>query len=325
MKLNSSAIAGHDTAVLPPLRGVTWGLLGVLAFSLTVPLTRVAVGAGNLSPLFVGSARAVIAALVAGAALMIARSPRPRGRQWGSIAIVAIGAVVGFPLLTSFALTQTPAAHGAVVIALLPAATAVVSVVRTGARPSAAFWWAAAAGAVAAVAFAAVSAGGVGALQPADGLLFGAVLVCALAYAEGGVVSRDLGAWQTISWALVIAAPLMATLSVGAILAQPPKGTAVGWLSFAYLGVVSMFLGFVAWYRGLALGPIAQISQVQLVQPVLSIGWAALLLREEITILTLVGGLVVVACALLAVRTRGPAVRRRSRASSATGRRVPSP
>ncbi len=257
-----------------------------------------------MSALFVGSARAVVAAVIAAITLVATRSQRPKGRQWFSVGVVAVGAVLGFPLLTSFALTQTHASHGAVVIALLPATTAVISVLRARERPSVTFWCAAAGGAIAAVTFAALHAGGIGHLQPADALLFAAVIVCAVAYAEGGVLARALGAWQTISWALVAAAPIMAVLSAYAIRSQPPTGTPVEWASFAYLCVVSMFLGFVAWYRGLAIGPLAQVSQIQLAQPILSIGWAALLLNEHITILTLVGGAAVIACALVAVRSR---------------------
>ncbi|MDR5700940.1 DMT family transporter [Agromyces aerolatus] len=301
---HSSATVGAASPLSRARTGLAWGLLGVLAFSLTVPLTRVAVESGHMSALFVGSARAVVAAAIAALALLVTRSRRPKGRQWISVGVVAAGAVLGFPLLTSFALTQTHASHGAFVIALLPAATAVVSVLRTRDRPSAMFWCAAAAGAIAAVAFAAVHAGGLGRLQPADGLLFAAVIVCAVAYAEGGVLARSLGAWQTISWALVAAAPIMTVLSVYAVGSQPPTGTPIEWASFAYLCVVSMFLGFVAWYRGLAIGPLAQVSQIQLLQPILSIGWAAILLHEHITVPTLIGGTAVVACALIAVRSR---------------------
>lgn len=257
-----------------------------------------------MSPLFVGSARAVVAAAIAAIALAVGRQRRPRGRQWISVVVVAAGAVLGFPLLTSFALTEAPASHGAVVIALLPAATAVVSVLRTRERPGRAFWAAAGAGAIAAVVFAVIQNGGLGRMHAADGLLFAAVVVCAIAYAEGGVLARSLGSWQTISWALVVAAPVMLVLTCAAVLEQPPSGTSGQWLCFAYLGVVSMFLGFVAWYRGLAIGPLAQVSQVQLGQPVMSICWAALILHERITWATAVGGIAVVCCALIAVRSR---------------------
>lgn len=281
-----------------------WGLLGVAAFSFTVPLTRVAVGHGHMSPLFVGSGRAVIAAMLAAMALWLSRQKLPRGRQWRQVAIVSGGAVVGFPLLTSYALTTAPASHAAVVVALLPAATAVLAILRTGERPAPSFWIAAGLGAVAAVAFAALQGGGLAGLHRSDLLLFSAVIVCAIGYAEGGLLSRELGSWQTISWALVLASPVMVLLTVIAVVRHPPTGTIVEWGAFAYLAAVSMFLGFFAWYRGLAIGPMAQVSQVQLAQPVMSILWAGLLLHEHIGWPTVLGGLAVVGCALLAVRAR---------------------
>lgn len=256
-----------------------------------------------MTPLFVGAGRAVVAAIIAGAALAITRQRPPRGTQWLQVAIVAGGAVVGFPLLTSFALTTAPASHGAVVIALLPAATAVCAVVRTRERPGRAFWCAAACGAIAAIAFALLQGGGFEVHQ-ADALLFAAVIVCAVGYAEGGVLARTLGSWQTIAWALVIAAPLMMALTACSLVQAVPSGGPAQWGAFAYLAIVSMFLGFVAWYRGLAIGPMAQVSQVQLAQPVMSILWAALLLGEQIGWPTILGGLAIVACALLAVRVR---------------------
>lgn len=267
--------------------GLLWGLVGVLAFSFTLPFTRVAVG--GLSPLLIGSGRAVIAALLAIAALAITRQRLPVGRQWVRLLVVAGGIVVGFPLLTSFALVTAPASHGAVVIALLPAATAVLAVLRAGERPPLSFWVLAAIGAVAALGFASIQGGGFGQLGLADLLLFGAVVAAAIGYAEGGLLARELGAWQTVSWA-----------------------------AFGYLAVVSMFLGFFAWYHGLAIGPMAQVSQVQLVQPVLSITWAALFLGEELTVPTVIGGAVVILCAGIAVRIRSSA-RPRIRSSATLG------
>jgi drug/metabolite transporter (DMT)-like permease len=285
-----------------PVTGPWWGLLGVAAFSFTVPLTRVAVG--GLSPLFVGSARAVVAAALAILALTVTRQRLPRGPQWPRLAVVGGGVVVGFPLLTSFALTTAPASHGAVVIAVLPAVTAVMAVIRGHERPPIAFWIAAGIGAFAAMAFASAQWGGLGQLHWADLLLFGAVVSAAIGYAEGGLIARELGAWQTVSWALVLCFPLMVVLTVLSAAQQAPQGTPVQWAAFAYLGVVSMFLGFFAWYHGLAIGPMAQVSQVQLVQPVMSIAWAGLLLGEHITWTTIVGGLVVILCAGSAVRVR---------------------
>jgi drug/metabolite transporter (DMT)-like permease len=212
--------------------------------------------------------------------------------------------VAGFPLLTSFALRTTPASHGAVVIALLPAATAVAAVLRERERPPRAFWLAAGAGALAALGFAALQGGGFGRLHWADLLLFGAVLAAAIGYAEGGLLARELGSWQTVSWALVVAAPAMTAVSLAGLLARPAGGTPGGWVAFGYLAAVSMYLAFFAWYRGLAIGPMATVSQVQLVQPVLTISWAAVLLHEKLTPTTVLGGVAVGACAGLAVRVR---------------------
>ncbi len=307
MTHNSSAIA--ETA--PPLSspsppsssGLAWGLLGVVAFSFTVPFTRVAAHDG-LSPLLIGSGRAVVAAALAAVTVAVARPSRPGRGQWIRLTVVAGGVVVGFPLLTSYALTQSPASHGAVVIGLLPAATAVLAVLRGHEQVPRRFWLSAALGATAVGAFAALQDGGLGSPHRADLLLLGAVLAAAVGYTEGGLLARELGAWQTVSWALLLAAPLMLVLTTVAVTQQTPEGTASQWLAFSYLGVVSMFLGFFAWYRGLALGPMTTVSQVQLVQPVLSITWAMLLLGEQLTWPTAVGGLAVILCARTAVRTR---------------------
>lgn len=289
-------------SVLSTRAGLWWGLVGVTAFSFTVPFTRVAVE--GLSPLFIGCARAVIAALLAGIALWLTRQRMPTKRQWSRLVIVAGGVVVGFPLLTSFALTTAPASHGAVVIGLLPAATAVMAVIRGKEHPPASFWVFAVLGAAAAVTFASLGNGGLGQLHWSDVLLFGAVIAAAVGYAEGGLLAREIGSWQTVSWALVLASPLMIVCTAISVTQQQPIGTPVEWLAFAYLAVVSMFLGFFAWYRGLAIGPMAQVSQVQLIQPVMSIFWAAIILREAITLPTMLGGIAVIACAGLAVRTR---------------------
>jgi drug/metabolite transporter (DMT)-like permease len=165
-----------------------------------------------------------------------------------------------------------------------------------------------------------VQPGGFGQLHSADLLLLGAVVAAAIGYAEGGLLARELGAWQTVSWALMLASPLMVVLTVLSMTQQPPSATPVQWAAFAYLGVVSMFLGFFAWYRGLAVGPMSQVSQIQLIQPVLSICWAGLLLGEALTWMTIMGGLAVILCAGAAVRVRlrpapsssGPAQSRRN-------------
>ncbi|SDI13548.1 Permease of the drug/metabolite transporter (DMT) superfamily [Rhodococcus triatomae] len=281
--------------------GVAWGFLGVLAFSFTVPLTRIAVE--GMNPYFVGTARAVVAGVCAGALLLAVRAPLPCGRQWTGLAVVALGVVAGFPLLTSVALESVSASHAAVVIGLLPAATAVVAVVRGPERPSRIFWVASAAGAVAVAVFVSLGTGGLGSVGVADLLLAGAVIAAAFGYAEGAALSRQLGSWQTICWALVLALPAMSVLT--ALLPWPgPDAGGAQWASFAYLALVSMFLGFFAWYRSLAIGPVANVSQIQLVQPVLTITWASTLLHEPLTPGVLLGAAAVVACAALAVTAR---------------------
>ena len=289
--------------------GLLWGLAGVTAFSFTVPMTRIAV-IGGLSPLFVGTGRAVIATALAVVALAATRQRLPRGGQWIRLAVIAGGVVVGFPVLTSYALTTASAGHSAVVIALLPAATAVVAVVRERQPVRPMFWVVAAMGAVVAVGFAAIQAGEVAGLQWSDLLLLGAVVAAAVGYAEGGLLARELGAWQTVSWALVVSVPVTGALAAFAWWQQPSTAGASEWAAFGYLAVVSMYLGFFAWYRGLAIGPMSSVSQIQLIQPVLTICWAAIILHEGLTWPVVGGGAAVIACATVAVRTRmSPTVR----------------
>ncbi|MGF0310529.1 DMT family transporter [Rhodococcus sp. IEGM1428] len=289
--------------------GLLWGLAGVTAFSFTVPLTRIAV-TGGLPPLFVGTGRAVFAAALAAVALAATRQRLPQGGQWGRLAVIAAGVVIGFPVLTSYALTTASAGHSAVVIALLPAATAVVAVVRERQRVRPMFWLVAAMGAAVAIGFAAVQGGRLTGLGWSDLLLLGAVVAAAVGYAEGGLLARELGARQTVSWALVGSVPVTSALAAFSWWRQPSTAGAPEWASFAYLAVVSMYLGFFAWYRGLAIGPMSSVSQIQLIQPVLTICWAAIILREGLTWPVVGGGAAVIACATVAVRTRmSPSVR----------------
>lgn len=282
--------------------GLWWGFFGVALFALSVPLTRSAVD--HMSPVFITSGRAVVAALLAIAFLYFRKQPLPTRSQFWRLLASGGGVVVGFPLFTGLALLTVPAAHAAVVVGLLPAATAVISVIRTGERPPARFWIFALAGAAAVVAFTATSHGGFEPLQVEDLYLLAAVVVTAYGYAEGALVSREIGSWQTISWSIVVWSPILLAVMIWSLSTEPFTPDITDWVAFAYLAAVSMFFAFFAWYRGLAIGPIASVSQVQLTQPVMSIMWSAILLGEEITPMVLLGGTVVIACAALAVRSR---------------------
>ena len=286
--------------------GFGWGIVGILAFSMTVPATRLA--APELGGVVVGLGRALVAAVLAGVFLLAVRARVPARRHWPGLAIVALGVVVGFPLCTSLALTRVPASHAAVVVGLLPAATAVMAVLRAGERPPPAFWGACAAGVVAVLGFVVVE--GAGRPQPADALLLAAILLCGLGYAEGGRLARDLGGGRVICWALLLAAPAIA-VPVALAARGGVQAGADAWLGFAYVSVISMFLAFFAWYHGLALGGVARIGQVQLAQPVLTLAWAALILGERVTLAMVVAALAVLACVLATQRARSAAAHRR--------------
>ena len=276
------------------------GLIGVVAFSFSLPATRVAVE--ELDATFVGLGRAVVGAALAAVVLVAARLPLPDRRTLARLGLVVVGVVVGFPLFTALALRELSSAHGAVIVGLLPAATAVMAVARAGERPSPAFWGASLGGLAAVLAFAAAQGAGL----PGGAVVFAllAVALGALGYAEGGALARDMGGWQVICWAVVLSSPLLvpATLIVAA--RGDLTGGAEAWLGFAYVGVVSSFLGFFAWYAGLARGGVAKIGQVQLAQAPLTLVWSALVLGEEIDTLTALTALVVLASVAATQRTR---------------------
>jgi drug/metabolite transporter (DMT)-like permease len=278
---------------------VLLGLLGVLGFSFTLPATRVAVD--GLDPVFVGLGRAAVAALPAALLLALWRERLPGRPTLARLGLVALGVVFGFPLLSALALRELTAAHSAVIVGLLPAATAVMAVARAGERPSAGFWVASAAGLAAVLAFAASQGAGV---SGADLLVIGAVALGAIGYAEGGTLARDMGGSRVICWALVLSLPLTLPIGVAAALAGGVDAPADAWLGFAYVALVSMFLAFFAWYAALARGGVAKIGQVQLVQPLLTLGWAAALLGEHVSPGTLVASLAVVASVVATQRAR---------------------
>ncbi|MDE0921778.1 DMT family transporter [Aurantimonas coralicida] len=268
------------------------GLLGVIIFSGSLPATRVAVG--GFTPLFLTSTRAVIAAILATLLLLLLRQRRPAIGDVLPLVIVAAGVVVGFPLLTALALQHVTAAHSIVFIGLLPLMTAIFAVLRGGERPGPAFWLFSVAGAVVVAGFALAQDGA--ASLAGDLLMIAAIVLCGLGYAEGAALSRRLGGWQVISWALVFALPVMAAI---AALTWPPSFADIGapaWAGLAYVSVFSMLVGFVFWYRGLALGGVAGVGQLQLLQPFFGLALAGLLLGEPVAWTMIGASVLVVAC-----------------------------
>lgn len=274
------------------------GLLGVIIFSGSLPATRVAVG--GFSALFLTSARAVIAALIGAAVLGVLRQAGPRRGDFASLVIVAAGVVVGFPLLTALALQHITSAHSIVFIGLLPLSTAIFGVLRGGERPQPLFWLFAVLGSATVAGFA-LSGDGSASLT-GDLLMVAAIVLCGLGYAEGAALSRRLGGWQVISWALLLALPLMVPV---ALLSWPDAWSGVSapaWIGLAYVSIFSMFVGFIFWYRGLAIGGIARVGQLQQLQPFFGLALAGLLLHEPVAWSMIAATALVVACVFFARR-----------------------
>jgi drug/metabolite transporter (DMT)-like permease len=280
--------------------GVVLGAVGVVGFSFSLPATRLALR--DLDPWVVAFGRAAVAAALAMVVLRAVRAPLPTRAQWQRLAVVAVGVVVGFPLLTSLALHHRTAAHGAIVVGLAPAATAVMAVLRAGERPSPAFWLASAAGTIAVLVFAFVS--GAGALRLTDIELLGAVVLVALGYAEGGALARELGGTRTICWALVLSAPLLVPVAAIRVAQTGFHLHADSAFGFAYVATVSMFAAFFAWYAGLARGGVARIGQLQLAQAPLTLLWSGLLLGERVTLGSALIAVLVVGCVAATQRAR---------------------
>ncbi|MHC2438648.1 DMT family transporter [Bradyrhizobium sp. USDA 4451] len=280
------------------LEGWGSGLLGVIIFSGSLPATRVAVA--GFSPLFLTSARAAIAALLGAVLLAVLRQPWPQRRDLVSLTTVALGVVIGFPLLTALALQHITSAHSIVFIGLLPLSTAIFGVLRGGERPKPKFWLFSGVGSATVAAFA-LSGGGSASL-PGDLLMVAAIIVCGLGYAEGAALSRRLGGWQVISWALVLSAPVVFVMTV---MTLPPSWQGIGapaWLGLGYVSIFSMLVGFVFWYRGLARGGIASVGQLQLLQPFFGLALAGLLLHEPVPWSMIAATMLVVVCVVFARR-----------------------
>ena len=268
------------------------GFIGVVIFSGSLPATRLAVL--EFDPVFLTVVRAAIAGVLALGLLWLFRERRPARSQWFSLFIVAMGVVLGFPLLTALALQHVTSAHSIVFVGLLPLATAIFGVLRGGERPRPVFWVFSILGSALVVGYALSQ--GLTASPTGDLLMLAAILVCGLGYAEGAKLSRTLGGWQVICWALVLSLPLMALLSMWLAPASFSNISLSAWLCLAYVSLFSMLIGFVFWYRGLAQGGIAAVGQLQLLQPFFGLALAATLLHEQVSIGMLAVTLGVILC-----------------------------
>lgn len=290
-------------------QGLWLGLLGIVIFSVTLPMTRLAVGtpdAPQMSGFFIAMGRAVVAAALSGAFLLLNRAPLPRREDWLPLAITAGGVVFGFPLFTSIAMRYVEAMHASVIVGVLPLATAAVGALLHRQRPSVGFWICAALGSALVAVFAVMNGGGAASATPlgatttppisvnsADLLLMAAMLCAAVGYGYGARLSQRMQAEHVICWALVMCLPITLPLAAYSWPSAPLRSSA--WWGFAYVGVFSMWLGFFAWYRGLALGGTVRVSQVQLVQPFLSMLVAVPLLGEKLDAVTVGFGVAVIA------------------------------
>lgn len=277
-------------------KGWIYGFIGVLIFSGSLPATRVAVS--ELDPYFLTVFRATIAGLLSVLIIIILKAKRPEKSDLLSLIIVALGVVIGFPLLTALALEHNAASHAIVFLGLLPLSTAIFGVIRGGERPTTIFWVFSAIGSFLVVGFAFFKGG--------DSSLLGnfymliSIIVCSLGYAEGAKLSRKLGNWQVISWALILSLPFMAILSIH-LFPSSWEAISVGtYVSLAYVSFFSMYIGFVFWYRGLSQGGIASVGQLQLLQPFFGLLIAAVILQEEVGILLVLVNVGVVFCVAVA-------------------------
>lgn len=279
-------------------QGMLLGLIGVLCFSLTPPATRAAVI--YFDPLLLTLGRAILAAIIAAMILILAKQPLPPRSQIKSILVIASCIVVLFPLLLAIAVQTVPASHTAVMLGILPLATSFAAVIRSGERPSALFWFFSLMGAMTVFVFTLSDSGGE--IQAADILLALGVIFAATGYTEGARLSKELGSWQTISWALVFGAPFL-MIPFGWMLAQatlvaPPSA----WIGFIYVAIVSQLLGFFPWYKGLAIGGTARVSQVMLLMPFMTMIFSSWLLTEHVKLSSWLFAATIVVIVMLSMR-----------------------
>lgn len=280
-------------------QGMLLGLIGVMIFSLTLPMTRIVVA--EFSPLLNGLGRALAAAVPAAILLAVRREKLPTWPQLKSLAVVSLGVIIAFPVFSAWAMKSVPASHGAVVNGLQPLCVAIYAALLSHERPSKAFWASAIAGSAIVVAFA-LQAGG-GAFQAGDLLMLVAVGIGALGYAEGARLARQIGGWQVICWALVVSAPFLAIpvawLGWQQHITHPDPVALKTWLAFGYVTVFSQFIGFFAWYAGLAMGGTARVGQVQLLQIFFTMAFSVLFFGENVSPVTWIFAAAVIATVIL--------------------------
>ncbi|OWF66899.1 EamA family transporter [Polynucleobacter hirudinilacicola] len=271
------------------------GFIGILIFSLTLPVTKIAVL--SFDPYFIAFGRATLAAVVALAYLIYKKEPMPTRADFTKFVVIALGVVFGFPIFTTVAMTEGSSSHGAVILGMMPLATTVIGVIRFKERPSLGFWLVSLLGASLVVIYALLKSSG--SFTYVDALLvLGGICACA-GYVEGGELSRKMNPRSVISWALVISLPINLVVSYVTFDPQYINAGPIAWTSFIYLSLFSMYIGFFFWYEGLAIGGIARVSQVQLTQPFCTLIAASVLLGDSLTIMNLVFAFLVIATVIL--------------------------
>lgn len=281
-------------------KGMLLGFIGVLMFSLTLPFTRIAVA--ELSPYFVTFGRSSLGGICALLLFAFTKPKLPTKNQLIRLCVMALGVVYGFPLFVSLAMKTLPSAHGGIVLGVLPLATAVVGALRFNERPSLAFWITAVMGSLLVITYASLN--GSGGLSSEDWLLFVAIASASIGYSEGGKLSEEMSSVEVISWALVLTLPINIFLTYQYIDFEISTVSTSAIISFVYVGLISMYIAFFFWYRGIALGGVARVGQVQLLQPFLTLVGAYFLLDEQITAMNIGFALCVLAVVVLGKRTR---------------------
>ncbi len=279
-------------------KGMLIGFIGILIFSLTLPVSKIAVL--SFSPYFIAFGRATLAGLVALAYLACAKESIPTKVDLVKFVVIALGVVFGFPIFTTVAMTNGSSSHGAVILGMMPLATTVIGVLRFKERPSLGFWLVSLLGASLVILYALLKNSG--GFSYIDGLLvLGSISAC-IGYVEGGELSRKMNPRAVISWALVVSLPLNIVMTWLTYSSEYPNAGAVAWTSFVYLSLFPMFLGFFFWYEGLAIGGIARVSQVQLIQPFCTLVAASILLGDSLTMMNLLFAVLVVSTVMLGKR-----------------------